>query len=81
MRCHPLTNASADWKNALLRAAVASSARVSLLPMAEALRSQYDAHLEATSKLTKFAAADCTHWCFPSAPLHYASTIFQNALL
>jgi hypothetical protein len=83
-RCFPIKNSSleeADWKNTYARSALEGQTRVKLIRVAAALRSQHDAHIQASSKLVKMAQADCTHWCFPSGVFSMVLTVLQNELL
>jgi len=82
LKCHPLPKDSDkdDWKNYVAREVLSNVSNLIIIPVAKVLRSQHDAHIQATSKLVKFAAADCTHWCLPSGVFNYASMMLMNTI-
>lgn len=84
--CHPINASQAlphDWRNIMLR-----NRTLSLLPAnvyivaLPALITQWDAHRETDdgSSQTAHHTPDCTHWCMPSAALHYVCTMLFSAI-
>jgi hypothetical protein len=53
---------------------------IPILRIADALRSQYDAHIDGDSKMLAFNNADCTHWCIPGSIFPYMLTVMFNHL-
>ena len=84
MICHKLpeanrsTSRALDWKNTMAREILAGGGP-EVIPVAEALRSQWDAHVQ-LSKVVNMAQADCTHWCSPSGVFTFVLTMLYNAV-
>ena len=85
-RCvpYPLSNESdiylSDWRNNLLPVFL-NATDIRLIPLARALYSQFDAHVDGDSKTIYFPFADCTHYCAQSAIFSYVKLIILNHLL
>lgn len=70
-----------DWRNRILDEHLGtndSNSPVHLVRTADALYSQYDAHVASNPYPSE--PMDCTHWCFPSGIFNYLQLMLYNAV-
>jgi hypothetical protein len=80
----PVGDAAGDDSDDATVAMTTRCARISFLPVADALRSEHAAHVgmhvHAPHQRSGDGAFtyDCQHWCAPSAPLHHWTELLDN---
>lgn len=81
-QCEPVASLSlrraADWRNRVIDRYLSSSPSIHIVRIAEALYSQYDAHIGLEPYVN--TPIDCTHWCFPSGIFKYLHLMLHNAI-
>jgi hypothetical protein len=65
-----------DWRS---READKITKSVPVVRVADALSSQWDAHVQ-SSMLFPYTAVDCTHWCFPSGVFSFVLRKIYNSM-
>lgn len=81
-KCLPLSGNSShirsfDWRNMILEERLNASL-VKIIPVAKAMYSQWDAHVDGDSRMVHFHRADCVHYCAQSAVFTFIKQITQN---
>lgn len=78
---------SLDWRNRVAKEAInnyttsnSRSNNIELVYLAEALYSQFDAHIDHAA-MNWVKTVDCTHWCQPSGVLDFIHQAIYNSLL
>lgn len=78
---HVLAQDMGKYLNGSFFGNTASSPQIGYMRVADAMYSQYDAHVDRTRFNYNLDRPDCTHYCIPSGVFNFFHTSLQNAII